>query len=367
MSNILFCASSPGVGLTYYLTEISIALKKNGHNLVVLSSEKEDIKGLSKKLKKNHIKHYVSPHVDSNSITDIFNGSKLIREIIKSENIDIIHANVLSHFIKAYLASRFQRRNLAIVLTIHSLLPFYMRNSWLLKILGRMADLIIPVCDSTEEKLVFIGIPSHKIMTVNNGIDLKLFNYEFTRNNKPFNVIGYVATLYPWKGHIYFFKAAQQVIKIFPNTKFLVIGDGPLRKDLERTVKELDIEKNVEFLGQIHNDEIPEIIKNIDIGVSTSLTEQFPYSIMELMAAGKPIIATDVGCIPKMVKNDFNGYVIPPEDSMSLAKNILILLKNPEKAIKMGENSRKHVENLFTMSNMLNKLEIGYEKALKNV
>ncbi len=368
MLNILLFASSPGVGLTYYLTELSIELKKRGYCIRVVSTDKEHISGLKTKLKKNNISLYGNSYVDSLSPQGIIKGSLLLRKIIKKDKIDIIHANALSQFVKAYLASRLLNRKPAIILTLHSCLPFYMKIPILLKVIGSIADLIMPVCDKTTEYLLNVGVNSSKVYTVNNGLKIQdyVYNQQLKSKYNKKIVVAYIATLNPWKGHVYYINAAANILEYYDDVEFLIVGDGPLWDDLKQKVDELNINTKVKFLGQVSNADIPKIIEKVDIGVSTSLTEQFPYNILELMAAGKPVVATDVGCVSKMVKNGVNGFVVPPKDSLSLAENIIKLLKDPETACKMGENSRKRVENLFSMNNMLNKLEISYEKALGN-
>jgi len=366
MPNILFFASSPGVGLTYNLTEVSIELNKIGNNIIVISSEKEQMDGLSKLLEKNNIKHYIIPYLDSNSLINLINSINIIKNIIKSEKIDIIHTNAVTHFIKSYIASKTQRRKSSFSLSIHSMLPFYMKNILFLKILTMAVDIFIPVCDSTTQYLLDMGVPEKKVITVNNGINIEHFNNynNKSRNEKSETVIAYIAGLYPWKGHYYYIKAAEIVIDKYPKTKFLIIGDGPLRAELERKVQEMKLNNNILFLGKIQSIEIPELLKEVDIGVSSSLTEQFPYSIIELMAASKPVVATNVGCIYKMIIDDETGYLIPSKDYISLANAIIKLLNNPKSWDYMGVNAQKLIEKNFTLEIMVNNLEKVYKKLI---
>ena len=363
MTKILFYASSPGQNvLGYYLTKICINLKKRGLKVTVISGERDQVKGLSDNLKINEIKHFKHSEIDSYNPIKFLNSIIIIRNILKIENIEVIHTNGLTYLIRSYIASIFLKSQIKIIFHIHSLIPFYMRNSLLMKIISKFTDKIITVCDLTSGKLIKMGLPKSKIVTIYNGIEIEKFHYQNNRNLRC--TIGYLAVLNQCKGHIYFLEAAKHILNFYPKSQFLIIGDGPLKTELKNKTIELGLQKNVKFLGQVSNVNIPQIINSIDIGVSSSLTEQFPYSIIELIISGKPIVATDVGCIHKLVIDDETGYIVPPKDSIAFAKAIIKLINDPDLAYEMGKNGNVLVKNNFTMEIMIKNFEKAYHNVL---
>jgi len=374
--NVLMMASSQGIGLTYHLTSLSIGLSKIGLNVVVVSSDKEQIPGLRERLREEDIPHYSFNSIDDFSIQAMWKSAKEISSVITSENIDVVHAQGISHLLKSYIASKLEhsKRKPALIVTLNSsdvYLSFWQRQ--ILRVGGKLADIIIPLSKMSERELLHLGFPSDKLVLVPNAIDLQAFDSLVTQNSIEFDtlpfhghkhkVIAYVAMLRPLKGHEYYLQAAQKVLSEFPETKFLVIGDGAIKDNLQRLALDLGIAENVIFTGLLPNIAIPPLLSRIDIGVSSSLAEQFPHSILELMAASKPIVATTVGAIPEMITDGENGFLVKPRDSAALAEGITKLLREPEKAKEMGVKSRKLVEDKFSMDVVTNRLEEVYRLA----
>jgi glycosyltransferase involved in cell wall biosynthesis len=238
--------------------------------------------------------------------------------------------------------------------------------------LNACSDMILPVSNNTRELLIKHGLNSEKIVTVHNAIDLHVFDngvrrdkidFERKKSNKP--TIVNVANLIPIKGHEFYLMAATEVLKNNP-AKFYVIGGGPRRKYLEELAYDLGIEEDVVFTGRIQWPDIYYILSNTaDICVSSSISENFPFYILECMAARKPIVATDVGGVSEAVMDGVNGYLVPPRDPTSLAKAILRLINDPDKAREMGLKGRRLVEQRFSMDVITRKLNDVYELALK--
>jgi glycosyltransferase involved in cell wall biosynthesis len=225
----------------------------------------------------------------------------------------------------------------------------------------------LPVSVFTKNLLIKHGVAPKKIMVVHNALDIGVFDYasrtaQITFNRYPgIPTVVLIANLAPVKGHEYYLKAATQILKSH-NAMFYVIGDGPRRAYLEQLVHELGVEKNVVFTGRISWPEIYYILSHfVDICVSSSVSENFPYYILECMAANKPVVATDVGGVSEVVFDGMNGYLVPPKDSESLSKAIITLIDNPDKAKQMGMEGRKFVEQKFNMALLVEKLSEIYE------
>jgi glycosyltransferase involved in cell wall biosynthesis len=367
-------ASSVGVGLMYHLTRLSIAMKKNGHDVTVLSGPREQVEGLSAELEKSGIERLTSNHIDKLGFPSIYKGKEDIRRILRTKDIDIIHANGVTHSLHAYLGTRLfcSDSKPAIVTSIHSIpsRSILQKPEWtaMVSILRKSSDMVLPVSDDTKKQLIMHGLNPQKTITVHNAIDLEIFDdaskrdyIDLEREDTEKPAIIYAANLVLVKGQEYYLMAAAKILGKH-KARFYVIGDGPRREYLEKLAHSLEIEKDVIFTGRIHWPKIYYVLSNIaDICVSSSISENFPFFILECMAARKPIVATNVGGVSEAVIEGVNGYLVPPRDSESLAKAIITLIENPEHAEQMGLEGRKFVEKKFSMPVLIEKLEKIYE------
>jgi len=378
--NILFMASSKNVGLTFNLSRLAIALKKIGHNLIVVSEANEQEKGLFEELKSRGVNCYTVCGLDDLSMKAI-TAARIMGKIIDDNDVDVIHAQGMRHLLVAFFASKLfsRRKNIGIVVSLHTTFAGNSYENVVLLIqsflLNVCADLALPVAKIVARKLAKFGLRKNKIQTVYNGIDLDLMDKIMHESDcvallpsdfksSSHIVIGYFARLVPLKGHKYLIEAISQLSKEFA-IKLIIAGDGPLRDELKKQSRNLGIEESVLFLGWIDHTRIYQLLNIIKIYAFPSLAELFPFAILEAMAAGKPIIATDVGGVPEIVIDRVNGYFVPPKDPTSLAEAILKLIKNPYKATEMGAKGRRIVEQEFSIDIIARKLNDAYELALK--
>jgi glycosyltransferase involved in cell wall biosynthesis len=342
----------------------------------VLSADREQVEGLAKELEQAGVKLYRSKSVDKGTPHCLYGAQKAIRNIVRERHIDVIHTNGLTQLLAACLAVRSLSKKPVLVESEHT--SRHISDRWLrlvtIRTLNQCADLVLPVADAVGRELITHGLNPSKVRTVYNAIDLENFNPDQNKacdsirriyqpqSNVP--TVALIGMLYPWKGHRYYLEAASQVLKIYPEVRFLIVGDGPLKSQLKDMVKHLKIQEHVIFTGLVPNMCIPYILSNIDISVLPSLRENFPHSILEAMAARKPVIASHVGGIPEMIKEGVTGYLIPPRDSVALADRILRLLKDKGLSQTMGHNGRALVEQRFSMDAVTQKLEEAYYWAL---
>jgi glycosyltransferase involved in cell wall biosynthesis len=366
-------ASSHGVGLTYHLTRLSIALKKKGHNVSVVSGPNEQVEGLFTELEKTGIEHFVSEHIDRMDFVSINKFRKDVLQVLKAKDFDIIHANGAVHALPSYLATKSisVNRKPAIVASVHSVPDesIWQKPKWTVMtvILNKCSNMILPVSNYTREKLITHGVNPQKTVTIHNFIDLEIFDEAsknaktdiISDNNKNPKVV-YVANLVPIKGHEYYLMAAKKVLKKC-KANFYVIGDGPRKGYLKKLAYKLGIQDDVIFTGRVHWPQIYYVLSNIvDICVSASLSENFPFYLLECMAAKKPIVATSVGGVPEMIVDGITGYLVPPKDPASMANSILKLINDPDNAREMGLRGRQIVEKEFNMTVAISKLENIY-------
>ncbi|MDO9464863.1 MAG: glycosyltransferase [bacterium] len=300
-------------------------------------------------------------------------GILRLARLMKKMQIDIVH----THLYRANLAGRIAAKlaGIPVIITnehnIDSWKKFPQRLSD--RVLAGITNKIIAVSDAVKDFYVKkIGISEDKIITIYNGVDISKFQTYVNINKKreefgikpDEKIITIIGRLQQQKGHVYFLKAAQIIRKKKPNVKFLVVGDGPLESQLKTASDDLGISKNVIFTGL--REDIPQILAMSDISVLTSLREGFSITVLESMAAGKPVVVTDVGGNSEVVKHGETGFIIPPQSPEDLALYSLNLINNQELAKKMGEEAEKRVLN-FSIDRMVEKTENLYTLLLRRV
>jgi len=206
------------------------------------------------------------------------------------------------------------------------------------------------------------------------GVGLPVEKYEISDanigNKKLRQQMGYgdedtllltVAEFISGKNHIQTIKAMQEVVKHKKNVHLLIAGEGKLEGKLKKMVIRFGLQENINFLG--YRKDIPALLCLIDIFISTSRREGLPRSIMEAMAAGKPIVATDVRGNRDLVQDDVNGYLVPLNDTGKTVEALLKLVNDKELATKMGGKGREIIKN-YSIEKVLHEMEHVYRKFL---
>ena len=248
--------------------------------------------------------------------------------------------------------------------------------TWIERILGFLTDKIIVVSESVRRELIELKIASpEKIVTIPLGLELgrylKIENKNLKKNSH--QSVGIIGRLVPVKNHKMFLDAAKQLLSDIDferRMKFLIIGDGPLRQNLEVYSQKWGLTEDVIFKGWIKN--LKNSYSDIDIVVLTSLNEGTPVALIEAMAAGKPVISTDVGGVKDLFSNrmgkkrDENkstiryydqGIFVDSGDVESLAQAIKELLKDDGLRKKMGIMGRKTVYPKYDISRLIDDLK----------
>jgi glycosyltransferase involved in cell wall biosynthesis len=245
------------------------------------------------------------------------------------------------------------------------------------KLASPITDKIIALTNRENEDYISYRVADEeKSVVIYSGIELNKFidlPLEEKQNFKkelriPENslIVGTLGRLVPVKGPEFLVEAAKHIISKFPDTFFMLTGDGYLRLDLEKKALDFGLKENIIFLGW--RDDAAKILSVYDVFVLPSLNEGMGRVLVEAMALGKPIVASRIGGIPDLVTHGKNGFLVPPKDPEELAKYIQILLEDKEKRNKMGLAGKKMAMN-FRAENMVKKIEKLYEELLmqKNV
>ncbi|MBN2090018.1 glycosyltransferase [candidate division KSB1 bacterium] len=241
--------------------------------------------------------------------------------------------------------------------------PFKFHHTYAYKRALRHIDMVVPVSHAIGRQVMAErGVPQSKIHTIHYGVDIEKYNVRdgvakrAELGLRPDEVVfGTNARMTHQKGHVYLIEAAQEVVKKFPNVRFVLAGDGPLRADIENQIKNANLEKNFLLLG-FRND-IADLLPAYDMYVLPSLFEGLPNQVLEAMSCGKGVIATAVDGTVEAVVEGETGFLVPSKDSGALTKALLNVLENRQLFTKFGESSRKRIEQNFTIEQEIQKFE----------
>lgn len=290
---------------------------------------------------------------------------RTIQSLIEVENIDVLHTHAYKADLYGYAAAR--KLHLPVVATSHlwthrtfSIRLYEALDRWVL----RRFERVVAVSDAIADTLRNVGISPNKITTIPNGIDLSALcsaqptlAVEIGQGTK--TIVGIVGRLVSQKGPDYFLQAAHTVLATFPQTLFVLIGDGPLRGNLERLARGLGIQDKVIFTGA--RTDMPGVYASIDILVLPSRDEGTPMALLEALAAQKPVVATRVGAVPGIIENERTGILVDPGDVSGLSAAITRLLRDPGLRRRLGENGQTLVCQQFSAGAMAQKYLALYE------
>ncbi|RPH52845.1 MAG: glycosyltransferase family 1 protein [Desulfobacteraceae bacterium] len=235
------------------------------------------------------------------------------------------------------------------------------------KVTAFITDKIIALTEQEKnDHLRFRIAPGDKFSVVHSGIRLdKFLNLSvdpavIKRKLGIFEgdpVVGTTGRLATVKGHRYLIEAAVKIVAAKPNTTFVFLGGGELSDELKNLASKLGVKEKVKFLGW--RQDVAEVMSVFDLFVLPSLNEGMGRVLVEAMALGKPIVASDVGGIPDLVVHCINGYLVPPKDVRGLSAAIGHLIEDPEKGRKMGENGKKRAIE-YSAEEMIQKIDRLY-------
>ena len=294
---------------------------------------------------------------------------KLVK-LLKSQKIDVLHTHVFTASFWGRLASIFVP-GLRIVQHEHSHFSLQSRIRWFLdRLMSIKSDMVIAVSAELErsskrrmknirKKLQLVqngSIAVDQLASVKSAATLR-------GTNGRYKTVAIIGSLEPRKDHDTFLRAAKIVRARNPKTRFLIVGDGPLRCKLETEAANLGLNGSVNFIGW-QSDVLP-VLKKSDVYVSSSTTEGTSVALLEAMAAGLPVVCTRVGGNPEIVEHGERGLLVPKRDSRALAEAISYVLENPETGYRLAENGRRYVFQHFSAKRMISQIEKIYDDVLK--
>jgi len=234
---------------------------------------------------------------------------------------------------------------------------------------------IVAVSTDTRQRLVSVGNPANHVQMIPNGVNIPEYGHNAKNdrlsalvNLDPTTlIVGCVARLAPIKGQHDLLVAATRIINEAISVKFVFIGsdsatEGRYEKVLRATAERQSVADHVHFTG--YQPHAAMLMADFDLFVLPSYREAMPMSILEAMAAGKPVVATNVNGIPEVVIDGVTGFLVPPGDPDALAEAILTLLKDPDLARTMGQAGRTRVEEYFNLDKLHERIFALYDEAI---
>ena len=214
------------------------------------------------------------------------------------------------------------------------------------------------------------GTPSEKITVVPNGVDqekysrreLRTYVVNGSRKTKDGIILGAVGRLTDEKNYPLLLAAVKQVIQSVPNTRLIIIGDGPLRTVLESKARELSISGSVDFLGE--RTDVPELLNVMDMFILASYSEGMANCLLEAMAVGLPVIASDIKGNIEIVVDQKTGFLFQSGDQSALVDKIIRLIGNPLLRKQFGEAGMGRVDKLFSIGKMVENYERLYAELM---
>ena len=291
-----------------------------------------------------------------------------VAKILRGENIEVIHTHNTQPLVDGTIAALLSRKVKTIVHTDHGrAFPDKKRYMFAERVMSHFVYKVVGVSEYTSQNLIkYEKISPHRIMTITNGIDGSRFDIMIDRkrkrdkmgilNNGP--VIGLGVRLTWHKGITYLLQAMPRIINAFPEITLVIAGEGPLENEIKKKAISLDVEKNVMFVGP--RLDMPELLKLFDLYVLPSVSEGLPIALLEAMAAGCPVIATDVGGISTIITHGVNGSLVKPKNPTALSSEIINLLSDNEKRNMYIKNGLRIFNERFSAEIMTRKYEQLY-------
>jgi glycosyltransferase involved in cell wall biosynthesis len=302
------------------------------------------------------------------ALRNVLLSQRRLVKIIKEENPDVVHANALGAAIYSFLPSFFARK--PFVWTSHNIYSKASLNAIAARLVGMLSTRIVSVSKAVQRNLLTLGVPSGKIVTIYNGLELpppsqKTSNFLHSKFHLSAStkVVALIAAITPWKGQELLLNAAAQLIGEYPRTAFFLIGtieDPEYADKLKQKISNLNLAGHVFITGFLPN--VTDLYPDIDILVNASIEpEPFGTTIYEAMAAGCIAIASSIGGSPEIIDNGKTGFLFKEGDSHELATKISFVLSHSGKLDNIGKDARHSVAEHFNINNMVEKYNNLYE------
>lgn len=288
-----------------------------------------------------------------------------LKQLLREEKFDLLHIHLWNPGACRYAFWAGHHAKVPIVTTEHD--PFELKGfkKWVKGLCLRKTDRIIAISsDNFRHLSELVDHADNRVFQIHNGIELGRFLDNQDRASLPTEPSSIViicnAELHPRKGHKYLIQAFLRLQKEIPVLHLMLVTPGPLEQELK---EKYGANPHIHFLGW--RNDIPQVLKASDLFVLPSLREAFGLALVEAMASGVPVIATNTSGPKDIIENGKSGLLVPPGDSESLLKAIKTLLDNPGQRKDLAKNALERVKTLFTAERMAERTAEIYRGLLK--
>ena len=390
-------------GSEKYYFELAELLKKHGHEIAYFSMKNDsNINTQEKEYFVEKIDLNTGNKLKALSVIYSIKNKKKMKEALEDFKPDIVHINNFQRQLSASIIYAIKGKKIPIIYTAHdvqAICPaitmldnnknicedcmggkykncikkkcnkgstlksiigaleghYYRKN----KIYTEKIDIIITPSEFYKNKLIQDGIPKEKIKTIHNFVKLEQYNLE-TQDD------GYAL----YFGRLSKEKGILNLVQAFSKIKYgklLIAGDGPEKEIIEQYITENQLQEKIELLGHLNTDEMKETIRKCKFVVVPSIWyENCPYSVMEALSIGKPVIGANIGGIPELVKDRQNGLIYKYDNIDELSQKMMELFKEKELTNKMGNIAKEYANALYDEEKYYNEIIKVYEELLKN-
>lgn len=361
-------------GVSSHVAGLASELERRHHEVVILT-----------KLPKSDTRYSIAGKVSylraSIPIPVILVPPKVadIREVLERGKFDIVHAHHAFTPTSLLSVSAAKKIGIPSILTNHTIFlasdheSLWVPTSYVLYPFRRYinkANLITAVSRTAAD---FIGhfTERERIVVVPNGVDSDRFRSrscaadETTHEVSGEHIILYVGRLVYRKGIHILVKAMPQILRELPDAQLLIAGEGIMENFIKLLIKSLDLEDHVKLLGFVPNEKLPGLYGLSQVFVLPSLyCESFGITLLEAMASGKPVVASNVGGVPEVIENEVTGLLFRKGDERDLADGVLRIMNDHVLALDLARKARRSVEVNFSWFVVADKMECLYEELL---
>lgn len=305
-----------------------------------------------------------------------------LRALLVRERFDLLHTHGFYDALLGGAAAQLTRVRV-VAEQGHLRLSDRRSHAWGQRVIHRLAHRIIVNSEATREQILKEGsAPALKIVLIRNGLapdkaldkNLACADLSALRTAartkllgelglpQSVQLVGCVSRLHPVKGHQHLLAAAALVLREVPQAHFVLVGDGPLRSEIEGQIQQLKLGQCVHLLGD--RGDAAQLAAGFDVAVLASLHEGLPNTVLEAMAAGTPVVATAVGGVPELIRAGETGYLAPPGDAAGLAERIARALAEGREGSRIGQRGRECALSVCDMGLMVRSFERLYDELL---
>ena len=297
-----------------------------------------------------------------------------LQRLIRRHRPDILQVNSSRDSWIGGIAARLVRHRPKIVRIRHISAPLN-RNLMTRLLYHRLIDLVVVTGEEkTRRELIDRdGLSPDRVQAFPIGLDVEYF-----RPGKPAHdlrlelglppdqlLVGFISYLRSYKGHEYFVEAARIIAGARDDVTFLIVGEGPEERTIQRQIEQRGLTARIRMLG--FREDLLDVFRSLDVFAIPSVEgDTIPQVLMQALAIGLPVVSTTVGSIPDVVIEGQTGFVVPPRDASALADRIAALLHEPALRTRMGVAGRALVERSYSIEKMLTRLEGLYQKLARS-